>query len=274
MAEGEGKGLGIIAGLAVALGGGIVVLALLVLLFRSMDSSSASSTVTVTAAATTSTAPATTAAAATSQPAEVVLGARTYVAFACGACHGWKGEGGVSPAVPPLNVASQEFTPAQLRAIINHGAPSPLPADPKQPFMPVWGPVISDQQVSALVAYINAKLPTIEGIAPPDVPAGASDEVAGSILYQSYGCINCHGPNGLGGVPNPANPAGEPIPALSGADFRKEFNTPEKISSIILDGSVLGSSARPIVSMPHWRGILTDAEVAQLVAFIDTLKKR
>ena len=46
--------------------------------------------------------------------------------------------------------------------------------------------------------------------------------------YVRYGCINCHGPNGLGGVPNPQSPD-KAIPPLSGQDFRKEFNTDAKI---------------------------------------------
>jgi mono/diheme cytochrome c family protein len=273
MEQGEGKG--IVAGLAVALGGGIVILALLVVLFQSLDSSSGSTkTVTATAAAPATTAPATTGVTtqpASQQPAEVVLGARTYVAFACGACHGWKGEGTPSAGVPPLTTAGQEFTSAQLRKIIDGGAPTPIPSDPTKPFMPVWGPVISDQQVGALVSYINAGMPPIQDIVPPDVPAGASDEVAGSILYQKLGCINCHGPNGLGGVPNPASPD-KSVPPLSGAVFRSEFDTDQKIADVIMSGSVLGKGQ--IVSMPHWGGVLTDAEVAQLVAFIKTLKAK
>jgi mono/diheme cytochrome c family protein len=39
------------------------------------------------------------------------------------------------------------------------------------------------------------------GSSPGAARAGA--EVAGAALYVHYGCINCHGPNGLGGVPNP-----------------------------------------------------------------------
>jgi integrase len=42
--------------------------------------------------------------------------------------------------------------------------------------------------------------------------------VAGMKLFQRYGCQNCHGPNGLGGVPNPQAPD-KVVPPLSGADF-------------------------------------------------------
>ena len=85
--------------------------------------------------------------------------------------------------------------------------------------------------------------------------------VEGAQLYVRYGCINCHGPNGLGGVPNPVS-ADKSIPALSGADFFKEFNTDQKIIDVIRSGSVLGRA--PIVSMPHWGGILTDAQLHAL----------
>ena len=58
--------------------------------------------------------------------------------------------------------------------------------------------------------------------------------------------------------------------ALSGADFFKEFNTDEKIIEIIRTGSVLGRA--PIVSMPHWGGIIPDLQLQALVADIKTLK--
>ena len=53
---------------------------------------------------------------------------------------------------------------------------------------------------------------------PPPIPA-AGRAVEGAPLPR-YGCINCHGPNGLGGVPNPQSPD-KTIPPLSGADFRQ-----------------------------------------------------
>jgi mono/diheme cytochrome c family protein len=42
---------------------------------------------------------------------------------------------------------------------------------------------------------------------------------AGSVLYRAYGCVNCHGANGLGGVPNPHEPE-KTIPPLSGEDAK------------------------------------------------------
>jgi mono/diheme cytochrome c family protein len=100
------------------------------------------------------------------------------------------------------------------------------------------------------------------------VPTDQGDAVQGGALYVAYGCINCHGPNGLGGVRNLQSPD-KTIPSLSGAVFFKEFNADKKINDVLRSGSVLGRAA--IVSMPHWGGILSDAQLTALVAY-NTLK--
>jgi mono/diheme cytochrome c family protein len=135
--------------------------------------------------------------------------------------------------------------------------------------MPVWGAVISDRQVTDLVSYIRAGLPAVPTASPLAVPQGQGAAVAGATLYVNYGCVNCHGPNGLGGVPNPQSPD-KTIPPLSGPDFRNQFDTPSKILAVVRDGSVIGHA--PIVSMPHWGGIIPEQNLQALVAYLDTLK--
>ena len=121
--------------------------------------------------------------------------------------------------------------------------------------MPVWGEVISTTQV-----FEPRRLPPRRPARPSPthsqcpLPAGQGAAVAGAALYVRYGCVNCHGPNGLGGVPNPLSP-GKTIPVLSGQAFRHQFNTDAKIAAVIRSGSVIGKA--PIVSMPHWGGILS-----------------
>ena len=70
-------------------------------------------------------------------------------------------------------------------------------------------------------------------------------------------------------MPSPASPD-KTVPPLSGADFRGEFNTPAKIADVIRSGSVIG--AAPIVSMPHWGGILPQSDVDALIAYLGTLQ--
>lgn len=198
---------------------------------------------------------------------QVAAGAHTFVQFACVQCHGPQGKGGVDPAVPALKTVGQTLTAAQLRHIIDHGLGEV--ADPKQPYMPVWGEVISKTQVTNLVAYIRAGLPSVPDTQPVQVPEGQGDAVAGAALYVRYGCINCHGPNGLGGVPNPLS-QDTVIPVLSGQAFRHQFDTDAKIAAVIRSGSVIGRA--PIVSMPHWGGILSATQIRQLIAYLKTLK--
>jgi cbb3-type cytochrome c oxidase subunit III len=212
----------------------------------------------------------TVAAASTTQSAEqvaptVAAGAHDFVNFACAQCHGLDGRGGVSPFVPALK--NTQLTAAQLRQIIDHGLGES--ANPTHPYMPVWGQVISSRQVDDLVAYIRAGLPAVPTATPVAVPKGQGLAVEGQALYTLYGCVNCHGPNGLGGVPNPQSPD-KSIPPLSGADFRHEFNTDKKIIDVIVSGSVIGRA--PIVSMPHWGGIIPTDRLQALVAYIKTLK--
>ena len=197
----------------------------------------------------------------------VAAGAHTFVQFACAQCHGDLGKGGVSPDVPALDTIGKTLTAAQLRHIIDHGLG--VSSNPTKPYMPVWGQVISTTQVNDLIAYLHAGLPAVPDATPPVVPAGQGAAVAGAALYVRYGCINCHGPNGLGGVPNPESPD-KTIPPLSGADFFDEFDTDAKIIDVIRSGSVIGKA--PIVSMPHWGGIIPDRDLQALVAYIKTLK--
>jgi mono/diheme cytochrome c family protein len=198
---------------------------------------------------------------------QVAMGAHLFVQFACSSCHGEQGKGGVSPDVPALRDVGKSLTVSQLSSIINHGLGES--ANPQKPYMPVWGPVISQSQVADLVAYLRAGLPKVRDATPVAVPRDQGTAVAGAALYVRYGCINCHGPSGLGGVPNPLS-EDKTIPPLSGQDFREEFNTDAKITEMIRSGSILGKP--PIVSMPHWGGIIPDDDLAALVAYLKTLK--
>lgn len=210
---------------------------------------------------------ATTPASATTVDPHVAAGAHDFATFACAQCHGVNGRGGVSPDVPALKGVATQLTAGQLRHIIDHGLGES--ANPTKPYMPVWGEVISSQQVSDLISYLHAGLPSVPDASPPATPQRQGDAVAGAALYIRYGCINCHGPNGLGGVPNPLS-ADKTIPPLSGAAFRQQFNTDQKVIAVIRSGSVIGRA--PIVSMPHWGGIIAQTQLRQLVAYLKTLK--
>src|SRR5512132_2077270 len=131
----------------------------------------------------------------------VAMGGHLFVQFACASCHGEQGKGGVSTDVPALTDVGKTLTVAQMAQIIQHGLGES--ANPQKPYMPVWGPVISKTQVNDLVEYLHAGLPKVQDADPVPVPRDQGAAVAGAALYVRDGCVNCHGPSGLGGVPNP-----------------------------------------------------------------------
>ena len=208
----------------------------------------------------------TTASAAAVDP-HIAAGGHDFVQFACAKCHGVQGQGGISPYVPALTNVGAQLTEAELRHIIDHGLGES--ANPTRPYMPVWGAVVSDTQVNDLVSYVRAGLPAVPTAVAPEVPQNQGEAVAGSALYVRYGCINCHGPNGLGGVANPLSPD-TVIPPLSGPGFRHDFPSDKAIADVIRSGSVIGKA--PIVSMPHWGGIIPPDQLQALVAYLKTLK--
>ena len=197
----------------------------------------------------------------------VAAGAHIFVQFACAQCHGVQGRGGISPDVPALTGVGKALTPVRLRFIIDHGLGESK--NPTRPYMPVWGEVISSRQVGDLIAYLRAGLPAVPTADPPVIPQRQGAAVEGSVLYVAYGCIDCHGPNGLGGVPNPLSPD-KSIPPLAGKAFRQQFDTDAKIIDVIRSGSVIGRA--PIVSMPHWGGIIPQSRLDALVAYLKTLR--
>lgn len=77
-----------------------------------------------------------------------------------------------------------------------------------------------------------------------------ADEQAGAVLFRDKGCAHCHGADLAGTKKAPALPA----------TLRKDKQwTPEKLTRQILDGGQ---------KMPPFSDSLSDAEVAQLVAYL------
>jgi mono/diheme cytochrome c family protein len=206
----------------------------------------------------------------------VAAGALDYVTFGCENCHGLYGRGGVrvpnisgQATIPALNTAAirKSLNDATLRYFIQHGVV--LKSSAARVYMPVWGAVLSDHQISDLVSYIRAGLPPIAGIAPQPVRTDLGLEVEGQQLFIRYGCVVCHAFNGFGGVPNPASPD-KAIPPLRGAAFDKQFAKDSDIAYVIKHGSIIGGA--PIVSMPVWSGLLSDQQIAALVAYIRSFR--
>lgn len=206
---------------------------------------------------------------AATQDPTIAYGGRLFVTFACSACHGMQGKGGVDPAVPVLSTVGSSMSPVQIASIIADGVPGQSAGNggTTGPYMPTWRNILSKKQIAALTAYIDQGLPVVQGASPQGVPTGQGNVAAGQVLFLNYGCENCHGANGLGGVVNPS-PDGT-IPPLGGKDFNTQFNTDQSVVDVIQHGSVIGKN--PITSMPHWGGIIPPDQMQQMVDYIRTL---
>ena len=134
--------------------------------------------------------------------------------------------------------------------------------------MPVWGAVISTGQVGELVTYIHAGLPRC-----PQRHHRRSRQDKSRRRGQRALCARrLHQLSRAERARRSTQPAvaGQDDPPLTGEDFRAEFNTDAKIIDVIRSGSVIGRA--PIVSMPHWGGIIPTADLQALTAYLKTLK--
>ncbi len=94
----------------------------------------------------------------------------------------------------------------------------------------------------------------------------------GQEVYNSKGCVYCHGPNGSGGVKNPNAQGGE-IPGLTKIS---SGYSPEELKTKILAGvREIGkenpAGPAPPLNMPVWKGHISDEDLAAVVAFLNSL---
>jgi mono/diheme cytochrome c family protein len=131
--------------------------------------------------------------------------------------------------------------------------------------------------VAVLAAAGCASLATPEApsTASPTATSTAAANVSqqvkdGGQLYVSLGCVRCHAPNGVGGVPNRLNVGGDStIPALNNA-YRaadEQFRAAPQITQILSEGSIL-SKEPGVINMPSWNGVINDAQANALAAYI------
>ncbi len=107
---------------------------------------------------------------------------------------------------------------------------------------------------------------------PPEETAA----VRGRAVAVRLGCFGCHGPDGVGGVANPGSEEGE-VPAFIEQTQMMYVTGPAELREYVLDGAparqladpdYVERMARAALRMPAYRGLLTDAELDDLVAYL------
>ena len=214
-------------------------------------------------------------------------GASLYNRY-CLACHGAFGDG-QGPATPWLWPRPRDFTrgdykwrttssgspPADsdLALVIRRGVPGTS--------MHGFASALSEGDVSALVAHLKGFAPERFESAPEAVPVpptptlDASAIARGKEVYQSLGCVACHGAEGKGDGVAAANLRSvDGLPAgpydLTAVPLRRPTADAPAVADIY-QSLVTGLSGTP---MPSYKGAAPDADVWAVAAYIDSIRFR
>jgi mono/diheme cytochrome c family protein len=164
-------------------------------------------------------------------------GAADFAAH-CAACHGATGGGGVGPSL--IGIANRRSLDSTVAFIEN----------PSGGIMPKLYPSqLSATQVQQIATYIRTF--GAAGAAPAGAAAGPSSSGGGEQVFAAH-CATCHGANGEGGVG----------PNLHGIATRKTLAQ----TAAFIENPTGGIMPKLYPSQ------LTEAQVQQVAAFIQTLK--
>jgi len=115
-------------------------------------------------------------------------------------------------------------------------------------------PDLTDDEGAALYAYFRS-VPAIRNPLPKPPALPAAGKLDGKALYEQYGCVSCHGDDGIGIAD--LRQAGEHYP------------TREALELWILDAP----RVRPGTRMPGWRGVIREEHLQPLMDHVLLLGK-
>lgn len=98
----------------------------------------------------------------------------------------------------------------------------------------------------------------------------------GQALAAKLGCFGCHGPEGMGGVPNPGAAEGEIPPLRAVATLPSYVQSEAELLEWVRDGkpqrlAKAPTGHRPLIEMPAYGEQLSSSELSDLVAYLKVL---
>jgi len=112
--------------------------------------------------------------------------------------------------------------------------------------------VLTDDEVSAIFAYLRS-VPPIKKAVPRPAPPALDSADRGRQVYYAYGCNGCHGDSGLGQWDLRWGPERYP----TDEELIAYIKHPERV--------------KPGIAMPTWDGIIQEDEYAPLAAHVRSL---
>jgi len=213
----------------------------------------------------------------------------------CGICHGSDGLGKAGQA-PPLAASewvSKDVTSLARVPLAGLNGPIQVAGHDWNLAMAPMGAGLSDADLAAVLTYIRtawgnqsslvseaevkAARATISGNAPSAADLAKMSPVErGHEVFKKYGCFQCHGPDGKGGVTNPNAKTAEQIPSL--IYVADGYNKAELIAFISRGERVIPrlnpNGPEPPHFMPKWGDVVNTNEMSDIAEFLFSLKPK
>ena len=130
-------------------------------------------------------------------------------------------------------------------------------------------PLLFGMGASFLVMLVRLSLPASAFVQVQDHEAAKR----GKLVFENYGCFVCHGNEGSGGVKNRNSATGGAVPALTYTS--RAFRDADLKERITRGGTPVKKAdpraSTPPLSMPFFKGLIADAELNDLVAYLRSL---
>lgn len=160
-------------------------------------------------------------------------------------------------SMPPVAAA---FSNAKLAAVLSY-------------VRSAWGnhgPAVAPRQIQSVRAGLKNTLP------PPAVWAKMSSVERGRAVFVRYGCAQCHGSHGQGGVRNPNAKSGQQVPALIHV---ADGYTKAELIAFIEKGQrhiarLNPKGPAPPRFMPSWGAIISKTHLEYLADYLFSLKPK
>jgi mono/diheme cytochrome c family protein len=137
--------------------------------------------------------------------------------------------------------------------------------------------------VGSIIAtgYMDAQRRKREDVPPAaeaatDTAALSPELQRGLKVYEDFSCATCHSPAGKGGVHNFNSQTGQQVPALLHvADSYTKSELIAKIQNgVPIEPKLNTNGPAPPLHMPGFKELLTDDQMADLVAYLTSLKPK
>jgi len=196
--------------------------------------------------------------------------------YGCFNCHGFEGIGGIKnpnykyEEVPSFKGQTYMMfikNPSEIKEWILYGKPRNRKVDNKGLIkMPAYENIISQKELNDLIIYLKVIMDLIE----------INDSIAkrGYEIAENMGCFGCHGPYGLGGMPNPRSLKGY-IPGWDDKEFNRLVLNDKEMREWIKEGKIKRLEfilKFQTIKMPSYKEVLNEQQIDTIIYYIKYLR--